>query len=346
VHTKCPDCKTRFRVNDDQLRVAQGQVRCSRCHIIFNALEHLHTATEDINGQSYAEGTATTTPDPVLDEFSELKAQIGDDPCPFEDSETIATGNESNTDMDNDLSDVLRELEEFELSRQRESEPSPPEEAAAPEEPTTTETPALETAVETAEVEQPEPPTSPRPDTARQEAQPGVHDQLLMEEILARSKPAKKTGGLWWSIGILFMLLLALSQLAWFGRVKLMHYPEGRALLQGACQTLGCELPTIRAPEQIQVLSRSITSHPRVENALLIQLTIANKANFSQPHPMLQISLFSSEEQLVVQRRFQPGEYLPTREQPGQLDPGRALYVELEIQDPGNDVTGFKLEFF
>jgi len=125
-----------------------------------------------------------------------------------------------------------------------------------------------------------------------------------------------------------------------------MHYPESRMLLQSACQILDCQLPTIRAPEQIQVLSRSISSHPKVENALLIQLTIANKANFSQPHPMLQISLFSSEEQLVVQRRFQPGEYLPDHNQSGQLDPGKALYVELEIQDPGNDVTGFKLEFF
>ena len=36
--TQCPNCNTRFRVNDVQLKVARGSVKCGKCKTIFNAL--------------------------------------------------------------------------------------------------------------------------------------------------------------------------------------------------------------------------------------------------------------------------------------------------------------------
>ncbi len=341
MQTQCPDCKTRFHVNGDQLRVAQGQVRCSRCHIIFNALEFLQPPAADMPATATKpekeESTSDTDlmSDLGLDEFSDLKAQITDDLCPFEEGEPTTPPDTPVNHINDDLSDVLRELEEFELDAQQKAQVTPQQQMPKPDAPATQET-----------APPPQASTDPEQPDSRQDTTPRLQDQLLIEDILGKTKPKKKSGGLWWSVGILTLLLLALSQLSWFGRDKLMRYPEGRMLLQSTCQYLGCKLPTIRSPEQIQVLSRSISSHPKVENALLIQLTIANKANFPQPQPMLQISLFSSEEQLVVQRRFQPNEYLSDNSQHGQLDPGKAMYVELEIQDPGSDVTGFKLEFF
>lgn len=337
MHTECPDCKTKFHVNDEQLRVAHGQVRCSRCHIIFSALEFLTTPTENPLSADIKPGTEHAAVDSVTDflsdmeEFSNLKAQITNDWCPFEDSETTPPPAGPENGIDDDLSEVLRELEKFELTAQQKTASSQPDGPVIPG---------------PAKTEEPKPPiTLEKPDNPP-DTKSRLQDQLLVDEILGSTKPAKKRGGLWWSIGILTLLLLALSQFAWFGRNKLMHYPDSRMLLQSVCKQIGCELPTIRAPEQIQVLSRAITSHPKVDNALLIQLTIANKASFSQPYPMLQIGLYSSEDLLVVQRRFQPKEYLTNNNQSGQLSPGKALYVELEIQDPGSDVTGFKLEFF
>ncbi len=37
LFTRCPDCDTTFRVTDDALRKANGQVRCGRCSSVFNA---------------------------------------------------------------------------------------------------------------------------------------------------------------------------------------------------------------------------------------------------------------------------------------------------------------------
>lgn len=39
--TRCPRCQTFFRVDADTLNIAQGQVRCGRCAVQFNALDNL-----------------------------------------------------------------------------------------------------------------------------------------------------------------------------------------------------------------------------------------------------------------------------------------------------------------
>lgn len=334
MRTQCPECKTGFRVNNDQLRAAQGQVRCSRCHIIFNALEFLQTATKVAATDNRKR--QQPPPDAVtdfmsateLEEFSDLKAQISNGACPFEDSEPNSPPANPDQIIDEELSEVLRELEKHEVNsrnranRQKQSAATAVAEASASEQ-------SLPFAV-------------PK---NLQGIKPTTQDPLTLDDLLGQQRPVKKGGG-WWALGILTLLLLAISQLAWFGRDKLMRYPEGRILFQSVCEYTGCKLPIISAPEDIRVLSRSISSHPKIESALLIQLTIANNANFSQPYPVLQIGLYSSDELLVVQRRFHPKEYIPGHAESAEFDPGKAIYVELAIEDPGQDVTGFQLEFF
>jgi len=40
--TRCPECDTTFRVTDEALKKASGQVRCGRCASVFNAYAELH----------------------------------------------------------------------------------------------------------------------------------------------------------------------------------------------------------------------------------------------------------------------------------------------------------------
>jgi len=39
--TRCPHCKTTFKVAHDQLKLRSGLVRCGACKLIFNGIEHL-----------------------------------------------------------------------------------------------------------------------------------------------------------------------------------------------------------------------------------------------------------------------------------------------------------------
>jgi predicted Zn finger-like uncharacterized protein len=59
MYTRCPECETIFRVTAEDLRRAQGKVRCGDCSYVFNAVEYL---TEDPNSEQEQEDI------PVLDE--------------------------------------------------------------------------------------------------------------------------------------------------------------------------------------------------------------------------------------------------------------------------------------
>ncbi|MCP3689826.1 MAG: DUF3426 domain-containing protein [Gammaproteobacteria bacterium] len=43
METRCPNCKARYRVTDNQLHAAQGKVRCGECNNVFNALQALNS---------------------------------------------------------------------------------------------------------------------------------------------------------------------------------------------------------------------------------------------------------------------------------------------------------------
>lgn len=59
--TACPRCQTRFRVTNEQLQARHGDVRCGRCHHIFNARETLLE-------EPAAHGVGTEQAEPAPDE--------------------------------------------------------------------------------------------------------------------------------------------------------------------------------------------------------------------------------------------------------------------------------------
>jgi len=65
MYTRCPNCKTNFKVTEAQLQVAQGKVRCGSCKNVFNARLHIHyqsTNTQAVNTNTENSTTATTKP--------------------------------------------------------------------------------------------------------------------------------------------------------------------------------------------------------------------------------------------------------------------------------------------
>ena len=73
--TRCPSCHTTFRVVKDQLRLAEGWVRCGRCEDIFRATDHLVDLTGPPRAPSAEthqvrdqEATVSAVPGPELPE--------------------------------------------------------------------------------------------------------------------------------------------------------------------------------------------------------------------------------------------------------------------------------------
>ena len=149
-----------------------------------------------------------------------------------------------------------------------------------------------------------------------------------------------------WGLGSLLLAAILILQLSWHFRDQVIHKELGRQLLTQLCSVLDCTVPQRRDTSKIQVEYRDLRVHPDIPNALQLQLQMINRAGFAQPYPKLHLSLFNDEEKLIADRIFLPAEYLP-RIAAGQvmMNRSQALQVNLELMDPGKEVTGFKFEF-
>lgn len=151
---------------------------------------------------------------------------------------------------------------------------------------------------------------------------------------------------LWLGMGVV-LLLSALAQLAWFNRdLILQRYPQGAPLFQRLCDRLPCEVLRYRNFSRIRLLNRDVRLHPRYQDTLLVNVTLANEARRLQAFPRLQLVLRNVAGEIVAQRSFAPREYLDESIdlRRGML-PGVPVHVALEIAGAGEDAVSFEFGF-
>ena len=183
-------------------------------------------------------------------------------------------------------------------------------------------------------------------------AEPGLHDgglHDLSDEPLQLDwqKPKSRWGRrLFW----LLLVLLALAGLA--GQYIAYHFDElarqdqYRPWFAQACPELGCTLPSKVDVEQIRSSNLVVRSHPDFSGALVVDAIIYNRANFSQPFPLLEMRFADLNGQLIASRRFKPSEYL-SGELAGQseMPPQTPIHISLDILDPGSKAVNYSLSF-
>jgi predicted Zn finger-like uncharacterized protein len=171
---------------------------------------------------------------------------------------------------------------------------------------------------------------------------------IIAAEPRPISTPQLATSGfktaLWAAINIVLILVL-LGQYAYYNRNELAQYPDLRPWLATLCDAMSCDTPLQRDVSRIVLTNRIVESDPRHANALLIDATLVNEADFPQPYPLLDIRFSDLNNQLVAGRRFRPSEYLPagTSLQAG-MAPHQPIHITLEIVDPGKDAVSFQFE--
>lgn len=303
MFTHCPHCHTTFRIHPRQLAQARGQVRCGVCSYCFNALDTLsEQSTPPKPEPSTPASEATETAPPA-----EMKA-----PASLE-MEPIPAA-------------------EVEIS----SEPAPGGKAgfpstAPPEEPEEAPMTAL--------------PLSARPNDALSNL-----GTIAMEprpvpastpEAETEPAPGPLKTALWAAVNLVLILTL-LGQYTYFNRDELAQHPQLRPWLTQLCSVLACDTPLRREVSRITLTKRVVASHPDRPNALLIDATLVNQADFPQPYPLLELRFSDLNNQLLAGRRFRPREYLAagTAINAG-MPPHQPVHIVLEIVDPGKDAVSF-----
>jgi predicted Zn finger-like uncharacterized protein len=157
-----------------------------------------------------------------------------------------------------------------------------------------------------------------------------------------RSRPRKALYG---SIVLLMLVLLTAGYL-YYERDRLTGYPIVAAWLTTACEYLGCVVEPRRDVTRIEIIDRNVFTHPDRPDALVITLTLVNKAPFPQPYPLVQVSFTNLQGTVVATRRFKPDEYLlSTPDAAALMATGAPVRVSVEIPDPGVDATAFEFAF-
>jgi predicted Zn finger-like uncharacterized protein len=149
-----------------------------------------------------------------------------------------------------------------------------------------------------------------------------------------------------WVVACSVLLLLLGLQLGWAKRDTLIRDPLVGGWLRSSCAALHCQLPLIPAPQQLQLLASNVQAHPSAANALMISASVRNDAIFSQPYPLLTITLSDAQGKRLGMRRLQPREYLDdtTILQHG-MAPGASAVLVLELEDPGDKAVAFEIGF-
>jgi len=165
------------------------------------------------------------------------------------------------------------------------------------------------------------------------------------------SESSALLSNLLWGAGTLLLTATLLIEYAWFNRDKLNQVPQLRTWSEMICQQIDCRHISMRDPAKIELISRNVYSHPNEKDALMVNVTMKNHAEFAQPYPVLQIHFSDIRGGSVAARRFFPKEYLPkemlanTTDSQLLLEPDTNMTFTMEIQDPGKHAMTYEFDF-
>ena len=375
MQTQCPQCRTAFRVSEEQLALADGRVRCGQCRQVFVASEHSLDAPapieEDISIPEFEVGEELVAVELEIDEldvpatfYAEIEPaeldmsafDIFDTPAhepasPEPASSELDTNHEKEARQDVDVIAALV------------TPPSPGNGTAwlgnyaANEEYYRVEPADADAKQPAAE----ESDSSPDPE----QAPPSSHEQanvpepedaipLLVERFDARQlypelatspdvERPRHTG--LYSLAIIALLVAFLLQGTYALRDTLAQQAEMYPLMNDFCAVFDCAIAQRRELNKIVLTRSEVRSHPGQSNALLVKASMQNRAGFRQAYPVLRLQFKDLEGRALLGRDFQPAEYLPDDVKISAGIPVNTdVNLSLELVDPGSQAVSFDFE--
>jgi len=149
-----------------------------------------------------------------------------------------------------------------------------------------------------------------------------------------------------WNSLLLLLIPLTLINFGWHYRHDLLQNTTLRSTAEGLGLVKTANKQKQRHPEQFQLLSRDMHAHPGLKGALVLSLTIVNRAGFRQNLPDIEISLLDENQKTLARRRLKPAEYLAEKHQVNNgLAPDALLPLVIEFADPAVAARGYEIQF-
>lgn len=189
-------------------------------------------------------------------------------------------------------------------------------------------------------------PIVPTTTVASPDAAPPAPKLSVDEDAIADLSSPKRSNPWVFRVAMFALLGILLSALfAYRTRPQLYNNPTMRPVLEAGCKVFKCDLPARVDLKSLQMVKRNVYSHPNTPNALVINVSFRNDAEFAQQLPLLHMVLSNRVGRTVAKQDFTPPEYLPNWEGGETIRAGQQLDVTLEVTDPGQDAQSFEFYF-
>ena len=350
--TRCPHCRTIYRITAAQLEAANGQVRCGRCDTLFDAhwslLPDIAVERESRPTPGAAAGPeALDDRETAAERAGETIRADGDGPgaeapaaAPDASPAAAAGGAEPGAqaptpapDLATPSGEVAPEVPESAPGEARHDEPAAP-------------------ATGHAAAARP----GPAPAVGGVEASPSPDEEVpvldaaadLVAAELGQQLVIPRQRRTWpWALGSLLLTGGLALQVLYLRPSWVNEVPALLPLATRICALAGCRIPPRADPATLVLLSRDVRIDPRQPDALLVQLSFANTARHPQPYPLIELKLSGSRGQNVGHRRFAPREYLPAgpdldRAIEEGMEPGEMVTVQLRLRRPREEPASYE----
>jgi predicted Zn finger-like uncharacterized protein len=324
LFTRCPECETTFRVTDETLKKANGQVRCGRCASVFNAYAELHdpgakTFEPEAQKARVVEPPASAPP-PTL---APASTAVTVTPLPTHQPDVKPTEGDPTAQSigASSVADVVAEAKLAAAEGEGEAA-----DAAAPPDGDLSATEVDRVLASNV--------TTPLPQTtyAWPATAAAVEDRPTNRRLTVAAAVAA---------------LALVAQTIHHFRADIASHSTFGPWLTSTYGAFGVELTPSWDVRQYQILDWIATAEPnsRGLGSLKITARIQNRGPLRQPYPAVQLRLKDRWEAAVGSRMVTPAEYLP-RDTPqgGLMSPGETTRAEIEVVDPGPDAYGFELD--
>ncbi len=372
IEANCPHCGTSFTVSDDQLRAANGHVRCGVCMKVFKAAEPVE-APAPAPGPGPAPAVQDNfglDDDSSIEEWIKKNQKTGNSNIqsgPVTAPENIQ---KESLSFEDEFSDAFEEL----TSTPVDDAPAPKQTKEPPQQQTTAkkESHAVEQAEEDElselltrgrdPVHQTE--TGNRKNESSNDGfgislddldddMFGFGDSEPVAQVALGSREIEELPTLENSLPSFLWVALTLAfSLALFAQVLIKNFdelaidPEYRSLYATFCSAGLCTLPPLKDVSLIRGSNLVVRPHPNQPGALIIDAMINNQAPYDQDFPILYLSFSNLQGKVIASRAFKPKDYLQGELRGLSNLPSKTpLHISLELVDPGVEAVNYNIDF-
>jgi predicted Zn finger-like uncharacterized protein len=347
--TRCPRCRTLFRVAPNQLQARAGRVRCGRCMNAFDAYDALAAETTNIlpapRDAVAAEATAALKMDSRLRGNDDVGVR-GSDGVGIRGIADVRlrggdeVGVRGNSDVGND-GVRLRADDDLPPPAARVAVAGTAPTAPVPD-PAPPKTAAPETALASHAVAEPALAAAAVAAAAPAPAEDEADERSRFGEIFARPTPQQR-----WRAGAAVLAVLLVLQLAYAYRSEIVaRSPLLRSATNGLCEHLGCRVPLPQRPELVRIEASDVHMVDAARPQLIqLTATLRSYAGYDLAYPALDLVLTNANEHALARRIFTPDEYLDaTRDPAAGIAANAEITVALDLDTGNLNAAGFRLD--